>query len=69
MDEQYTIDSSEYAEYLRYKQNQKYELFAVQHEPTSNDGPSVTIEMNQTRLSFLIDTGAAINVIDEPTYH
>ncbi|RMZ95139.1 hypothetical protein BpHYR1_026337, partial [Brachionus plicatilis] len=65
MDEQHTIDSSEYAEYLRYKQNQKYKLFAVQHEPTSNDGPRT-----QARPSF--DVGSCWttkNVIDEPTYH
>lgn len=51
MDEQYTLDSSEYAEYLRYKQNQRYGLFAVQDEPKlPNNGPRVTIEMNQTKL-------------------
>lgn len=67
----YSINSTEYSEYLRYKQGKSYGLFAVGISPTrhNNDGPRASIEMNKTSLSFQIDTGAPINVIDEPTYH
>ncbi|RNA38209.1 hypothetical protein BpHYR1_052270 [Brachionus plicatilis] len=69
-DMSHTLDTNEYANYLRYKQSQSYGLFAVSdRQKPANDGPRVSIEINSTKLSFLIDTGAPINVIDEPTYH
>jgi hypothetical protein len=67
----YSLDCGEYAEYTRFKQNQSYGLFALAGGESSrtNDGPRASIEINKTKLSFLIDTGAPINVIDESTYH
>lgn len=67
----HTLNSSEYAEYLRFKQNQKYGLFAVGEGQSerSNGGPRITVQINKTKFSLLIDTGAPINVIDEKTYY
>lgn len=67
----YSLDSTDYAEYQRFKQGKAYGLFAVKDSETNhkNDGPRASIEINNTKLSFLIDTGAPINVIDEQTYH
>ena len=65
----HTLDEAECAKYIRFKQAEQYGLFAVKsNDIRANDGPRVKATVENTKLLFLIDTGAPINVIDEVTY-
>ena len=72
----HSVDDEEYAEFLRYKKNVGYGLFAVGKSASVhcgkvsriNEGPKVNIELLGSSLGCLVDTGSPINVIDEKSF-
>lgn len=66
------VDVDDYAEYLRFKQgksNQAYEMKMVRKDTMINDGPRAEVNLAETMVDFLVDTGAPVNIIDEPTFN
>lgn len=74
------MDAESYAEYVRYKEAIEYQMNSIStysntaQESSSigtiriNDGPRALISLQGTVVSFLIDTGSPVNVIDETTF-
>ena len=63
----YQVEESEYADFLKYKEAAKSDLFRISQNPR-NDGPRVEVVLFDAPISFLIDTGSPVNVIDERAY-
>lgn len=64
------VNADEYAEFLCYKANagENYDIYQVVGDEVQNDGPRVEIEVAGSKVDFLIDTGAPLNIIDEVTF-
>ena len=64
----HVVDAEEYADFRRYKDMIDYEVLAIEPGTRFNNGPRAVVDMCASSISFLVDTGAPINVIDEHTY-
>ena len=69
-EENYEVNSQEYAEFLRYKSASVYLSAISEHEPMrpARKGPSATVDLFGKRLTCLVDTGSPLNVMDEATF-
>ena len=66
----HVVDADQYKAFLRYKEMCDNEFAAVHESPRRyNSGPRASIRVCGSSVSFLVDTGAPVNVIDEFTYN
>ena len=68
--ESHTVNSEDYAEFMRYKSSQYYMSAIKEGEPIQyvSSGPKAAIGLLDSQLVCLVDTGSPVNVIDELTY-
>ena len=66
--DRYTVNLEEYAEFLRYKNMQSFECMHLKSPSRRDEGPRADAQLCGSRISFLVDTGSPINVIDQSRY-
>jgi len=74
--ERISISKDEYAEFIRFKQSQAFGLNRVCEQHCSpetartvpREGPRANVLVHGEKITFSVDTGSTINVIDETTW-
>ena len=64
----HVVSAQEYADFRRYQSMLDNEVLALEQGSRFNSGPRAELTLCGTRMTFLVDTGAPINVIDEQAW-
>ena len=64
----YTINAAEYAEYVRFKRTISDGINALRPDD-HQDRPRVKLNVENTPITMLVDTGSPINVLDEADFN
>ena len=67
--EKVEVNADKYAEFMRYKKISEYGIMEIDEGgPRKKNGPRAWINLCDSKVNFLIDTGASLNVIYEVSF-